>query len=357
MIKRINRQTKLAWLALMLLTALVLSACAAAPLATTTAPTATAVVVEAPSETIPPLTGFPIEITDATGTKIVINEAPQAIIATSVWAGEMLLDLVEVERIVGLSAWGDDPVLSATADQAAAVSNRVDISTPETIVALQPDLVIIDTFSDPDGSLTKTLNDAGVQVIQLKSPTDFTMIADTLTVLAQATGEIERGTELVNGMQRELQAVADLVATIPADQKATVMYYEDYYDATGNSANMLCAYGVESPFDAIAAAAGVVNVCDAATYSAVAKEKVVGDWQPDLLVIPSMQFDANFKAIDDQGETLRAAIKLDPILATLPAVQNDKIIAITDKYRGSTSQYMALSVRALAQAAYPDLFK
>lgn len=311
----------------------------------------------AASETAALATAFPVEITDAAGRVVVIPAAPQKIIASAVWAGEMILDLVPADRIAALSAWGDDPVLSATALKAAAVPNRIDTTSPESIVALTPDLMIIDTFSDPDGSLTRTLSDAGIPVLMMQSPTDFVMVADALRTLAQATGETDRGDELITAMQAELDLVAAKVAAIPADQRVKVMYYEDYYDATGNSANMLCAYGAGSPFNAIAEAAGTVNVCDAANYSAVAKEKVVGEWQPDVLVIPSMQFDANFKAVDDQGQTLRTAIKLDPILATLPAVQNDKILAIQDNYRGSTSHYMAKAVQFLASEAYPDLFK
>ena len=333
-----------------------LSGCQAAAMTTTTAATATAPAVsETAAATTAPAASFPVEIVDASGAKVVIKSAPQSIIATNIWSGEMMLDLVDASRIKALSAWGDDPVLSATADKAAAVKARVDISNPETIVALTPDLVIIDTFSDPDGALTKTLSEAGIPVVQLASPTDFTMIADTITTLAKATGEIERGAELVATMNDQLQTVADAVAKVPAEKQVKVMYYEDYYDASGNSANMLCAYGVGSPFDAIAKAAGVVNVCNAANYSPIAKEKVVGEWKPDLLVIPAMQFDDSFKAIDDKGATLSAAIKLDPVLSTLPAVKNNKIVAIPDKFRGSTSHYMARAVADLAAAAYPDL--
>ncbi len=355
--RSLTRMTGLIMLILISLLVMPMAGCqataptAAASAATTASPETTAAV----AETTAAAATFPVEIVDATGAKVTIKSAPQSIIATNVWAGEMLLDLVDASRIKALSAWGDDPVLSATADKAAAVKDRVDISSPETLVALQPDLVIIDTFSDPDGALTKTLSEAGIPVVQLASPTDFTMIADAITTLAQVTGETAKGEELVNSMETTLKTVADAIQTVPEKDRVKVMYYEDYYDASGNSANMLCAYGVGSPFDAIAKAAGVVNVCNAANYSPVAKEKVVGEWQPDLLVIPAMQFDDQFKAIDDKGETLSAAIKLDPVLVTLPAVKNGKILAIADKYRGSTSQYMAVAVAELAKAAYPDL--
>ncbi len=342
-------------LALSALLLLPLTACqSTAATSATTAATA-AETTAAATTTTEATTGFPVELVDATGTKVTLAAAPQSIISTTVWAGEMLLDLVDASRITALSAWGDDPVLSMTADKAAAVKNRVDISSPESIVALNPDLVIIDTFSNPDGSLSKTLTEAGIPVVQMESPTNFTMIADAILTLAQATGEVERGQAIVAEMNQTLETVASKVASVPADERVTVMFYEDYYDPTGNSANMLAAYGVGSPFHAIAEAAGTVNVCNVANYSPVAKEKVVGEWQPQLLVIPSSTFDENFKAVEDSGEMLKSAMMLDPILQTLPAVQNGKILAIPDKYRSSTSHYMAVAVELLAQAAYPDL--
>ncbi|MDD2457280.1 MAG: ABC transporter substrate-binding protein [Eubacteriales bacterium] len=341
-------------LALSVLLLLPLTACqATATTAATTAPAVeTTLATTTPSETT---TGFPVELVDATGAKVILTAPPQAIIATNVWAGEMLLDMVDVSRITALSAWGDDPVLSMTAEKAAAVKNRVDISTPESIVALNPDLVILDTFSNPDGSLSKTLTEAGIPVVQMESPTDFTMIADAIMTLAQATGEIERGQAMVDAMNQTLDTVASQVASVPASDRVTVMFYEDYYDPTGNSANMLAAYGVGSPFHAIAEAAGTVNVCNVTNYSPVAKEKVVGEWQPHLLVIPSSTFDENFKAVEDGGALQKAAMMQDPVLQTLPAVMDGNILAIPDKYRSSTSHHMAAAVELLAKAAYPDL--
>lgn len=353
----LNRTTPaLLILVLIALLVLPLAACqtrAAQTEAPTPAPTTAATVGEPAATTS--AAAFPVEIVDATGTKVTLTAPPQAIIATTVWAGEMLLDLVDASRITALSSWGDDPVLSSTAGQAAAVKNRVDISAPESIVALNPDLVILDTFSNPDGSLSKTLTEAGIPVLQMESPTDFTMIEAALMTLARATGAVERGQALVAEMNQTLATVAEKVAAIPAAERVTVMFYEDYYDPTGNSANMLAAYGVGSPFQAIADASGTVNVCNVANYSPVAKEKVVGEWQPQLLVIPSSTFDENFKAVDDGGAMLKEAMQLDPVLATLPAVKDGKILAIADKYRGSTSHYMAQAVVELARAAYPDL--
>ena len=321
--------------------------------ATTTIQNTTATATSSETTTATTPAAFPVTVQNAAGQPVKINAAPQAIIATSIWAGEMLLDLVEPGRIAALSAWGDDPVLSAASDKAKAVANRVSTTKSEGIVALKPDLVIIDTFSDPDGALTKTLEEAGTVVLLLNSPTDFDQIKETITTLAAATGETAAGARMVADIDAKLQTVTTKLAQIPADQRLKTIYYEDKYDAAG----MLCAYGDGSPFASIAAAAGLVNVCNAPNYSAVSKEKVVGEWQPDVLVVPGMHYDENYKAIDDQGASYLKAITADPLMATLPAVKNNRIVALSARYLGSTSQYMAQAVVDLAQAAYPQNFK
>jgi iron complex transport system substrate-binding protein len=269
----------------------------------------------------------------------------------------MLLDLVPAERIKGLSAWGDDPVISAAAEKAAAVSARVSTQQPEQIVALNPDLVIIDTFSDADGSLTRTLTDAGITVLQMSSPTNFDQIKDALATLARAVGEQDAGAALIGEIDAVLNRVAEKLTGLKDADRLKVMYYEDYYDPSGSSAGMLAAYGAGSPFEAVAQAAGLINVCNVANYSAVSKEKVVGEWKPDLLIVPAITYGPDFKAIDDGGASVIQAILADQLMQTLPAVQNDRVKALTERYRSSTAQYMVHAVEELARMAYPDLMQ
>ncbi len=330
-------------LLVLLAAGLILVSCQAAPTTSTTAGTTSA----APDT-------FPVNVTNAAGETITIESKPQAIIVTNVWAAEILLDMVDASRIKGLSAWGDDPVLSETADKAAAVTARVSTQEPEGIVALQPDLVIIDSFSDVDGSLTKTLQGANIVVLQLASPTDFDQIKAAIATLAAACGETAKGQELIDGVDTVLNDVQAKLKGLTEAEKLKVMYYEDYYDPSGSSAGMLAAYGAGSPFDAIVRAAGLVNVCNVQNYSAVSKEKVVGEWKPDLLIVPAITYGPDFKAVDDKGATIIGAIKADPLMQTLPAVQNERVFALVEKHRGSTSHYMAKAVAELAQLAYPD---
>jgi len=323
----------------------------------TTATTASTTAAPAETTETTAAPAFPVTVKNAAGGDITIASAPQAIVITNVWAAEILLDLIDSTRIKGLSAWGDNEAVSAVADKAAAVEARVTTGNPEGIVALKPDMVIIDSFSDFDGSLSKTLNDAGITVLMMDSPTNFDQVKSAISTLAAAVGESAQGQAMISEIDSKLQAVAAKTSSLTADQKLSVMFYDAALDMNGNDTGMLCAYGAGSPFDAIAAAAGVVNVCDAVTYSQVSKEKVVAEWKPDILVVSGLIFNADFSVQDDQGAKMIAAIKASDLLTSLPAVQNDKVLALTAKYAGSTSQYMADAVYELAAASYPELFE
>lgn len=295
-------------------------------------------------------------VTDYTGAPFTLDAPPQRIVSLPVWATEMLLDMVDNDRIVGVSAWSTQEAISATAQKAAAIEGRASVGDVEGLLALMPDLVVLDTFSDYDGALTKTLQDAGIPVLCLASPTDFASITTALQTLGMITDASDEAAALITAMEATLTLLADTTGGLSEAQRVRVLYYEDYYDASGASAGMLCAYGRDSSFQALCDAAGVINVCDAPLYSAVSKEKVVAQWQPELLIVPGIAYDAAFNPVSDEGETLKRGILADSTLSTLPAVQGGNIVALKECYRSSTSHYMAQGALDLAIAAYPEYF-
>ena len=224
---------------------------------------------------------------------------------------------------------GDSPAISAAADRAALVKQRVATGQPEGIVALSPDLVIIDSFSDFDGSLAKTLNDAGAVVLSLNSPTDFEQIKEAIATLATAVGAPEKGQALIDSIDNKLKRVTDALTGLADEDRLSVMFYDSALDANGNDTGMLCAYGSGSPFDAIARAAGLINVVDVATYSSVSKEKVVAEWKPDVLIVSSLVYGPDFSVTDDGGQAMISAIKSSDLLRTVPAVEKDRVFALT----------------------------
>lgn len=153
-------------------------------------------------------------VKNASGSDITIQEAPKKIVVLPVWAAEMTLDLVDTGRVAGLSSYMDSSVTTALADTAKKVEKRV-ASEAEAILGLTPDLVVLDTFNDADGSLAKTLTDAGVTVLTLASPVTYEEITDRLTTLSKALFAADKGDKLVSDMQAKLDAVKAKVKDVP----------------------------------------------------------------------------------------------------------------------------------------------
>lgn len=295
-----------------------------------------------------------VTVRNASDEDVVIKSAPKRVIALPLWEAEMIIDLIDADRIVGLSPLIDNPANTSCTEKASRISGRVTSSEAEKILGLQPDLVLLDTFNDFDGSLTATLKGAGITVLTLASPVTFEQIGDRLDTVSRALFVPEKGRQLIDDMNQRLVAVNQKVGGV--SEKIRIMFYDDYYGTDGKSNGMLSAYGKGSPFEAIAQAAGAVNVCTAADYSAVSKETVLNDWKPELLVVPGIRYDESFNAVNDNGASKIAAIKSDAILKTLPAVKNSRLVALQPEYGGSTSHYMTYAVEELAKFCYPDLF-
>ncbi|MCL2811514.1 MAG: ABC transporter substrate-binding protein [Clostridia bacterium] len=289
-------------------------------------------------------------LVDGLGRQVVIEQAPERIITLPVWAAEMLLEMVGSERIIAVSAWGDDPAVSPTSELAAAVPERVSSDNAEGILALAPDLVVLDTFSAGfDGGLVRTLEEAGLTVLVMASPTDINTVMYALTMLGEATAAQEQAAQMVADMQGVLATVAIGLSKVPQGGFKTMMFYEGSFE----HADMLCAYGPGTTLDAIARAAGLINVCDAPNFSPVSKEKIVAEWKPEVLIVRSSTMDENWVMNDDGGIANIAAVLADPVLAGLPAVQNQMVFAISDRYRDSQSHYIVRAVYELAKLLYP----
>ena len=82
-------------------------------------------------------------VTDATGTKLSFSEKPQRIVSLNVSADEILLDMVDSKRLAALSLLADDPGICSAGEKVKSVKGRAQGSNLESVLAMQPDLVII----------------------------------------------------------------------------------------------------------------------------------------------------------------------------------------------------------------------
>jgi iron complex transport system substrate-binding protein len=134
---------------------------------------------------------------------------PQRIVSTNLCIDQLLLQLVEPERIVSLS------YLSFETGAGAAVGGdmRPNRGGAEEIVALKPDLVFAGSFS----TLTTTplLKRVGIDVVLIEAETSFDDMRASLRRLGAAVGETDRAEAVIAKFDADLAA---LQARIPAGE-------------------------------------------------------------------------------------------------------------------------------------------
>ena len=95
-----------------------------------------------------PRGGFPKTLRGPAGDERVLTRAPRRIASTYLAADEFLAALVDPARVVGVSAYVDDPATSNCRDAFPTIARLR--SDPETIIALEPDLVCVAGFTAAD---------------------------------------------------------------------------------------------------------------------------------------------------------------------------------------------------------------
>lgn len=284
---------------------------------------------------------FPLKVTDAVGFEMTIASEPQRIISLTLGSDEMLLGLLDKSRILALTTYADDAGISNISTESASIKERVSSDKIEGIIALKPDLVILDTWADQKS--VKQLRDAGITVFAFKTPSNIDEQKTVISEIANITGADEKGKEMLDWMDTKLKAVEDRLSKLKPEEKLKVMDYGE-----------LGSSGKGTNFDDIVTRAGLINVVSAAGmdgWPVVSKEKMI-EMNPDIIILPSWYYDQKNSL---QGMTDK--LKNDKSLQTVKAISGNRLISIPNPHISAISQYAVLGVEDVAKAAYPELFK
>ncbi len=284
---------------------------------------------------------FPLVVKDANGYEMTINSEPSRVVSLTLGSDEMIMGLIDHSRIAALTKYANDESISNIAQEAKNISARATMDDIENIIALKPDLVIVDTWADVN--YVKQLRDSGINVYTFSTPCNIEDQKKVIIELAHVTGADEKGKELTEWMDSKLSEVDDKLSKLKPEDKLRVMDYGEM----GSS-------GIGTNFDDIVTRAGLVNVVSKAgmkDWPVVSKEKMI-EFDPQIIILPSWYY--------DQSKSLQGMIselKGDESLQTISAIKNDRLIAVSNPHISAISQYVVLAVEDVAKAAYPELFK
>ncbi len=194
---------------------------------------------------------------------------PRRIVSLNLCTDELLIDLVERDRIAAVSHLAADHQVSAIATRAAGIpATRGEA---ESVLAFDPDLVLAGTFTTP--ATLALLQRIGRTVVQVPMAGDIDGIRAAISLTAATVGETEKGAALVATLDRRLAAAAGPSQASPPSALV--------YQVNGLSA------GPGSLADALIRAAGLRN--HAATVGLGAGGglalEVLAAHPPDLVVL------------------------------------------------------------------------
>jgi len=216
------------------------------------------------------------------------TEAPRRIVSANLCADRLVLALADPGRVVAVSPFAADPLVSTVAEAARGVP--VTQGGVEQILAFAPDLVVLGAFNNPaTGMLLERL---GIRVHRLGTASSLEAVRGEIRALAAALGVPERGEAMIAAMAAGFDHLPRLDHPVAAA----------IYQAGGWSA------GRGTLADDLFTRIGLTNITAASGrngFAALPLETLVAA-APGLIVVESMGEEAPSQA----GELLR-----HPVLA------------------------------------------
>ncbi|NLY46104.1 MAG: ABC transporter substrate-binding protein [Tissierella sp.] len=273
---------------------------------------------------------FPLEIEDAFGNVVVIENAPERIISLAPSHTEILYALDLGDKVVGVTAFCDYP------EEALAVEKIGDFNGTnlEKIIELEPDLIVsYGEVSDEENSMFES---AGIPVIAYM-PESMDEVIETINQIAKATDVVEEGNTLTNNM---IQKRDEIVAKVQ-DSQAVKAFYEVWHEP-------LMAAGSGSFVDGLINLANGINIASDA-------EGAYPNYDVEQLIEndPQVYLTANMDSPDITVETISARPGYDNITA----VKNGDIYLLDGNIISRPGPRIVEGLELIARALHPEAFE
>lgn len=154
---------------------------------------------------------FPIEVTDATGETVTIEERPERVTTTNPSAAQIMWEIGGREQVVGTSQFANYLEGMPNDDVANVSSTDIGVSV-ERVVATEPDLVLAPNSTDEE--TIAALRDTGITVYHFPRDTDFEDVARATEVTGQLTGNCEGAAEAIAWMNANVESVENATADV-----------------------------------------------------------------------------------------------------------------------------------------------
>ncbi|EBF5108179.1 ABC transporter substrate-binding protein [Listeria monocytogenes] len=236
-----------------------------------------------------------IEVKDATGNTITLEEAPTKIVSLMPSNTEILFALDLGDKVKGVTAYDDYPKEAQKVEKV--TSTSVDT---EKIIAIKPDLVLgHESMLATEKDAYQLLKDAGINVFVVPDATNLKAAEKSIITVGKLTGKEKEAKEVTDSMEEQKVAIEKKAKELKTSPKVWIEISPDLYTA-----------GKGTFMNEMLELAGGTNVVTESGFIPYNEEKVV-ELQPDIIL--SVYPDA------------KATIQKRAAWKDIPAVKNDKI--------------------------------
>ena len=273
---------------------------------------------------------------DAEGNELQMLRQPRRIVSITIRSDEILLELADVQNIIALSKWADDPVASNVSKEAKQVALRA-LASEEMIVGMKPDLVIASQSQPYD--LIYRLRSLGIPVYVCPLARSIKDTEKLILDLGKLLHREAQAQQMTGKMEEVIREYTEKVSSIPEEKRVTV------YRFTVSGGNG----GKNTYYDDICQKAGVKNAAAQMAFRGtqlLPKEQVL-QLNPDVIFLPTWDWSGKLDL-----EAYKREIIEDPALQTVKAIRNKRLYVIPDTHMLCSSQYMVECIKDIYEACY-----
>lgn len=274
-----------------------------------------------------------VTMKDMEGTEFTVPKKIERIVSTAPSNTEILVGLGLGSKIVGIDKYSED-VKGINSNV-----TKFDFRNPdsEAIIALKPDVVIASGHNregkeDP----FKVLKEAGIPVVYIPTSESMDGIYEDINFLAKLTKTEKKGTEMVDGMKKEVNKIKAIGNTIK--DKKTV-YFEI------GSGSKLYSFGNDTFLNSLLNIVGAKNIFEDQKGWISPSEESIIKANPDVIL-------TNESYIKDATELIAKR----PGWNTINAVKNKEIFLVDQNASSRGSQYVINALKQIAKDIYPEQY-
>ena len=250
---------------------------------------------------------------------------PEKIASLSLASDEILFDLVDTDKIVGVTYLAENRKLSNVHGLTSGIPNKL-YPNLEQIIEINPDMLIVADYIDY--AFIDQIKKTGINTHFLTELNSIDSINKNILSLGEAVCEEEKAVELADGLNKKI----GILKNREISYNPTVLYlFPSFFTA-----------GINTTIDDLITSAGGINIGALAGIDGnkkISREYILKA-DPEIIIVGSYSPDE---------ENFIESLRSDKVLNGLQAIKNNNIYTIETKHLTTVSHHIADGISELSQ--------